>query len=58
MKTLFFADLEEEPLVQQEFDRKHAEQVAAEIGARTVVINPLDREWKEQMIHVARELIK
>jgi zinc transport system substrate-binding protein len=44
--------------VQQEFDRKHAEQVAAEIGARVAVINPLDRQWKEQMLHVARELIK
>ena len=44
--------------VQQEFDRKHAEQVAAEIGARVVVINPLDRQWNEQMIHIARELIR
>ena len=44
--------------VQQEFDRKHAEQVAAEIGARTVVINPLDRRWNEQMINIAKELIK
>ena len=44
--------------VQQEFDRKHAEQVAAEIGARTVVINPLDRRWNEQMIFIAKELIK
>ena len=44
--------------VQQEFDHKHAEQVAAEIGARTVEINPLDRRWKEQMTHIANELIK
>ena len=44
--------------IQQEFDRKHAEQVAAEIGARTVVINPLDRRWNEQMIHIAKELIQ
>jgi len=44
--------------VQQEFDRKHAEQVAAEIGARVVVINPLDHQWNEQMIHIARELIR
>ena len=42
--------------VQQEFDRRHAEQVAAEIGARTVVINPLDFRWNEQMIHIAKEL--
>ena len=44
--------------VQQEFDRKHAGQIASEIGARTVIINPLDRRWNEQMIHVAKELIK
>jgi ABC-type lipoprotein release transport system permease subunit/ABC-type Zn uptake system ZnuABC Zn-binding protein ZnuA len=44
--------------VQQEFDSKHAEQVAKEIGARTVVINPLDRHWREQMIFMANELIK
>jgi zinc transport system substrate-binding protein len=44
--------------VQQEFDSKHAEQVAAEIGVRTVVINPLDRRWNEQMMHIAKELIK
>jgi len=44
--------------VQQEFDRKHAQQVAAAIGARLVVINPLDINWNEQMIHIARELIE
>ena len=44
--------------VQQEFDRKHAEQIAAEIGARVVVINPLDRDWKKQMNSLAKELIK
>ena len=44
--------------IQQEFDRKHAEQIATEIGARTVVINPLDCQWNEQMIHIAKELIK
>ena len=44
--------------VQQEFDRKHAGQVADEIGARLVVINPLDKHWNEQMLHIAKELIK
>ncbi|MDR1454741.1 MAG: zinc ABC transporter substrate-binding protein [Tannerella sp.] len=42
--------------VQQEFDRKHAEQVAKEIGARTVTINPLDVHWREQMLFIARSL--
>lgn len=44
--------------VQQEFDRKHAEQLASEIGARIVTINPLDVQWKEQMVYMAEELIK
>lgn len=44
--------------VQQEFDRKHAEQLASEIGARIITINPLDLHWKEQMIYMAEELIK
>jgi zinc transport system substrate-binding protein len=43
--------------VQQEFDRKHAEQVAKEIGARVVTINPLDIHWHEQMIFMARSLL-
>lgn len=44
--------------VQQEFDRKHAEQLAMAIGARVVVINPLDVQWKEQMLYIAEELIR
>lgn len=44
--------------VQQEFDRKHAELLAKEIGARIVSINPLDGQWKEQMLYMADELIK
>jgi ABC-type Zn uptake system ZnuABC Zn-binding protein ZnuA/ABC-type lipoprotein release transport system permease subunit len=43
--------------VQQEFDRKHAEQVAKEIGARVVTINPLDVHWREQMIFIAQSLL-
>jgi ABC-type lipoprotein release transport system permease subunit/ABC-type Zn uptake system ZnuABC Zn-binding protein ZnuA len=44
--------------VQQEFDRKHAEQVAAEIGARVTVINPLDVHWREQMVALAKNLAR
>ncbi|MDR0349854.1 MAG: zinc ABC transporter substrate-binding protein [Tannerella sp.] len=44
--------------VQQEFDRKHAELLAEETGARIVSINPLDGRWKEQMLYIADELIK
>jgi zinc transport system substrate-binding protein len=43
--------------VQQEFDRKHAEQVAKEIGARIVTINPLDVHWHEQMVFIAQSLL-
>ncbi len=42
--------------VQMEFDRKHAEQIAAEIGARVVAINPLDDKWDEQMKRIAKAL--
>ncbi|MDR2917045.1 MAG: zinc ABC transporter substrate-binding protein [Tannerella sp.] len=42
--------------VQMEFDRKYAEQIAAEIGARVVVINPLDDKWDEQMKRIAKAL--
>jgi ABC-type Zn uptake system ZnuABC Zn-binding protein ZnuA/ABC-type lipoprotein release transport system permease subunit len=44
--------------IQQEFDRKHAMQIAAEIGARVVTINPLDIDWSKQMIYIAAELRK
>lgn len=42
--------------VQMEFDRKHAEQIAREIDARTVVINPLDYQWDKQMEIIAKAL--
>ncbi|MDR3250673.1 MAG: zinc ABC transporter substrate-binding protein [Tannerella sp.] len=44
--------------VQMEFDRKHAEQIAKEIGANVVVINPLDYQWDEQMKLIAKALIR
>ena len=43
--------------VQLEFDRSYAEQIAAEIGARIVTINPLDIHWDEQMKRIAKALI-
>ncbi|MDR1601202.1 MAG: zinc ABC transporter substrate-binding protein [Tannerella sp.] len=42
--------------VQQEFDRKHAGQLAAEISARIVEINPLDKQWSEQLVLIAKAL--
>jgi ABC-type lipoprotein release transport system permease subunit/ABC-type Zn uptake system ZnuABC Zn-binding protein ZnuA len=42
--------------VQMEFDRRHAEQIAREIGAVTVEINPLDYHWDEQIKGIAKAL--
>lgn len=42
--------------IQQEFDRKNAELIAKEIGARLVTINPLAYEWEDQMHLIADEL--
>ncbi len=35
--------------IQQEFDRKNAAVIAAEIGAQTVQVNPLSENWLEEM---------
>ena len=43
--------------VQMEFDHRHAEQIASEIGAKVVTINPLDRKWDEQMERIAKALV-
>ena len=43
--------------VQMEFDRKHAEQIASEIGAKVVTINPLDYKWEEQMKKITKALV-
>ena len=43
--------------VQMEFDRKYAEQIASEIGARVIIINPLDYKWEEQMKIITKALV-
>lgn len=43
--------------IQQEFDRKNAETIAKETGAKLVVINPLSYNWSEEMIGIARALV-
>lgn len=43
--------------VQLEFNRSYAEQIASEIGARIVTINPLDHQWDKQMRRIAKALI-
>lgn len=42
--------------IQQEFDQKNAELIAKETGCRLVRINPLDADWKKEMIHIAKSL--
>ncbi len=39
--------------VQQEFDRRRAETIASEIGAKVEVIDPLSYNWEQQMLHIA-----
>lgn len=42
--------------VQPEFDRRNAEIIAQQIGARVVQINPLNQDWDKEMLNVARAL--
>lgn len=42
--------------IQQEFDQKNAELIAAETGCRLIPINPLDYDWNKEMIHIAKSL--
>ena len=42
--------------IQKEFDTKLTESLANELGAQTVEINPLDGDWKGQLLRIARAL--
>lgn len=42
--------------IQQEFDQKNAELIARETGCRLIPINPLDYNWKKEMLHIAKSL--
>lgn len=42
--------------VQREFDTKIIESIARELGARTVTINPLDGDWRGELLRIARAL--
>ena len=43
--------------VQPEFDTRNAELIARETGSRIVQINPLNYNWPEEMISVAKALV-
>lgn len=42
--------------IQPEFESRLAEEVAREIGASIVRINPLQKSWEEEILHIARTL--
>ena len=42
--------------IQQEFDSKLIQSIASELGARTVLINPLDGDWEAQLRGITRAL--
>lgn len=42
--------------VQREFDRKNADIIGKEIGAETVVIDPLDANWVESVRNIAENI--
>ncbi len=44
--------------IQQEFDQSNAEIIAKEIGAKTVQVNPLSENWKQQMENFISQLEK
>ncbi len=42
--------------IQSQFDRTNAEILAKETGAGIIQFNPLDEEWKSQMLYIAEQL--
>ncbi len=42
--------------LQEQFDQKNAEVLAKAIGAKVVLINPLDPDWEGQMFNIANQL--
>ncbi len=45
-------------LIQSQFDRWNAEVLAQEIGATVVQFDPLDPDWKKQMLYIASQFKK
>ena len=43
-------------LIQKEFDKRNAEIIARETGCRILQIDPLDYNWADQMVDIARKL--
>lgn len=43
-------------LIQEEFDQKNARILASEIGADIITVNPLEEDWKSQILFIAKKL--
>ena len=43
-------------LLQKQFDQHNAKVIAEEIGARIVLIDPLDSQWYDQMVYITKKL--
>jgi zinc transport system substrate-binding protein len=46
----------QEIFVQKEFDRKYADEIALEIGAKIVVIDPLSENWSDSVLSIITAL--
>ncbi|MGP1539437.1 metal ABC transporter solute-binding protein, Zn/Mn family [Bacteroides pyogenes] len=42
--------------IQPEFDKRNAETIAAQTGAKIIPINPLNYHWEEEMLRIAQAL--
>lgn len=42
--------------IQKQFDQRNAQVLAGEIGANIIQIDPLDSDWKNQMVYIAESL--
>lgn len=59
MKTLIDRCKQEQVkvvFIQREFDTRNTEQIAAELGAQSVMIDPLNYNWAEELITIAKTL--
>jgi zinc transport system substrate-binding protein len=43
-------------LIQRQFNRRNAEVLARDLEATVVIIDPLDEDWKNQILHITKSL--
>jgi zinc transport system substrate-binding protein len=44
-------------LMQKQFNSEPAETIAKEISGKVIIIDPLDENWKDQIVHIAESII-